>query len=189
MINSNPFELCAGNLASLPTKYKFWKTLGEYRSEWHFLPYALKQRVSEQCMAFDYLLSIGEWLNPSLTIGEKHKIIIVQTLASIYEGVLSCIIDHKISNEKKVNPLFEVTFNNDRYGEKRTFGPTLKLALKIGIIDSHWSSYLGQINEIRNWIHLSKEAEGPLLKWLYKQKTSSFREKLEEFRLLMEKSR
>ena len=179
---SDNFYKCQGRLADLPTEYKCWKTLNEYRSEWSFLPYSLRYRVAEQCMACDYLMSMEIWLQPGLTIQQSQKIMLIQGLSSIYEGVLSCLLDNVISNEKQLNSLFKTCVDKEKYDcDNRTFGPTLRACIAAGLIDESWSSYLGQIREIRNWIHLSNETKGPLLSWVNGQTCHDFRIKLNEF--------
>jgi len=176
------FYKCQGDLANLPPEFKCWKTLNEYRVDWGFLPFSLRHRIAEQCMACDYLMSLEIWLQPVLTIKQVQKIMLIQGLASIYEGVLSYILDQVIAKMKGEQPLLRVALDKERYDtEFRTFGPTLKACQVANLISNDWASYLGQIKAVRNWIHLSNENKGPLLSWINKQDCQDFRIKLSEF--------
>jgi len=143
----------------------------------------LKSRIAEQCMACDYLFSMEIWLQPKLTIERGQKIMLTQGLASIYEGVLSHILDKKIEEEKVSSSLLDAVIDKEKYDtETRTLGPTLKACTKCGIINEKWSSYLGQIREIRNWVHLTNEKKSPLVSWIDKQGCHDLRLKLDDFR-------
>ena len=182
------FYKCQGYLANLPIEFKCCKTLSEYTSEWEFLPFSLRHRIAEQCMACDYLMSMELWLQPKLTIQQGQKIILIQGLASIYEGVLDHILDQVIIKEKAKTPLLNVIINKEKFdSDFRTFGPILKACIAAGIINGNWSSYFGQIREVRNWIHLSNEKKGSLLTWINRQDCRDFRIKLEDFRKYIKK--
>ena len=177
------FYQCQGDLANLPPEYKFWKPLDDYRKQWNFLPAALRDRIAEQCKACDYLMSLDVWLEPESTVGLSQKIMFIQSLASIYEGVLYHALRNLLAEEKAANPLFGEVMDPDRFGEKSmTFGITSKVSMVANIINKDWSDYLGYIRNIRNWIHLSTAQKGPLKTWAERQDYADLRLKLDEFR-------
>lgn len=181
------FYQCQGDLGNLPPEFKYWRTLSEYRGEWHFLPSALRNRIAEQNLATDYLMSLEVWLQPISTIQEKQKIIYIQSLASIYEGVLSYSLRKRLEEEEQSSPLFKAVMDRKMFSDTgMTFGPTLKGSYAAGIIDDAWSSYFGYIREIRNWIHLSKEQKSQLMIWVRRQQYIDLRAKLNDFRAFIE---
>lgn len=183
--NKQHFYDCAGRLGDLPSEYKKWRTLNEYRTDWDFLPLSLRHRVAEQCMASDYIVSIDAWLHPGLTIRDKQKVVLIQILSSIYEGVLSELLSSKIKVMRAGDPFFDKVFNDALYGEKRTLGPVVTASLSANFIDSRWNNYFGYVREIRNWVHLTNESTGPLLQWLQRQSCVDLRDKLDEFRVFI----
>ncbi len=176
-----PYYHCANNLGGLPSEFKKWRTLSEYRTEWNFLPYALRQRVAEQCMASDYLVSMDSWLNPGLTIGRVQKIVLIQSLSSIYEAVLGELVEREMKEYSK-DPFFAKIYEKYPSRDSLTFGPILGFAQSRGIIDNGWASYLGQIKSVRNWTHLTVEQQGPLMEWVGRQSCAQLRVRLDDFR-------
>lgn len=148
------FSLCEDNLANLPSKYKRWKTLNEYRSEWNFIENReIRERIAEQRMACDYLLSLYLWLKPGLTILDSHKHALIQILGSIYEGALVDLLNKKartMIDDKLTNSLIAKIKIN-----KLSFYELIDIADKGGCLIG-WKQYLSEVREIRNWIHLSK---------------------------------
>ncbi|MCK5215627.1 MAG: hypothetical protein KAR05_09770 [Candidatus Omnitrophica bacterium] len=188
---SDSFHACKGNLHRLPREFKKWKTLQAYRKEWkcmyRYTTYTHISKLTEQCLMCDYLVSLDLWLEPFSIFKERSKIILVQLLASIYEAVLGHIINVKIAEEKNKSPLFNTTFYEEKFGDKRTFGPTLKISNKIGLLAPKWSEHLGKINKIRNWIHLGEKEIGPLKTFLERESCETLRGKLDEFRNYIDK--
>ena len=143
------------NIDNLPYPSRKWKYLSTYRNEWTFLPTTLKNRVAEQLMTADYIVTLEEWLKPKITIEERQRVLLVQILASIYEGVLSHLVTLKIKEDVSNNKALKTIYDKSTfYGDKRTFRPTLELAFDRGLISESWNSKLDKIVEIRNWVHL-----------------------------------
>jgi hypothetical protein len=133
-------------------------------------------------MACDYLVSLELWLKPKLTIQERQRVLLLQLLSSIYEGILSEVVDNLIRTKKGNDPAFKTTFHDGLYGDKRTFGPTLRLAFDFDIIDDHWKSYLDKLREARNWIHLSNTEKVEVKNWMMGRPCEEHRNKLNTFK-------
>lgn len=175
----NCFYRIEGELCYLPGEFKRWNFLSNYRETWSFLPYSLRHRVAEQLMIYDYLWSLNDWLQPRLTIHKRQKVLAAQSLASIYEGVLGYAISKLLEEGRTRNPLLNAV---DFDPNNKTFGPILKVAKKIELTDESWAEYLGKINKIKNWAHLTNDEVGPLMSWLDAATFSDLGDKLNEFR-------
>lgn len=171
----------SGSLSYLPDRYKRWKgSLDNYRQEWSFLPWTLRQRVSEQLMSFDYLWTLQEWLAPTQTIYKRQKVLAVTTIASVYEGVLLDIVEKIVSKHSEQDQLFDEIRYKPRYGY--TFQQTLDILKAAGILSDDWYEYIGKLKSIRNWIHLGQSEQTQLLSWLDGTSYLELTNKLEEFK-------
>lgn len=167
-------------LKDIPYEYKKWKTLFEYRNDISFLPSLMRDKVAEQLMACDYLLSLEIWLKPISIINKRHKRIYVQQIASVYEGIIDSFIEKEILALHKENILAK-ELSSKNLVEYRTFHKSIELVSKIKSIDSEWKEYLIKICEIRNYIHLSKDERIEAFQWLENNSSESIRLKLDDF--------
>jgi hypothetical protein len=146
------FEACQGKLNFLPQKWKFWKTLSQYRMEWAFIKKVpLREAIVETNIAFDYMHSIYVWLEPKLTIEEGHKLICLILVSSIYEAVLNDIIGIYINEQAGKEVLFH------RVSRFVSYMENIKILHEKGIINKNWKEYLKEICELRNFIHPAKK--------------------------------
>lgn len=170
-------------LDNLPYSSRKWKYLSTYRAEWEFLPSTLRNRVAEQLMTADYLVTLDEWLQPAMTIQERQRVLIVQILATIYEGVLNYLVTHKIRTSLIGNAALTTIYDKSTfYGDKRTFSPTLELARKLDLLSEAWVSKIDKIVEIRNWVHLSNSEKKDVFNWVMNQSCHEHRAELDRFR-------
>jgi hypothetical protein len=140
------FSLCADNLAQLPARYKKWKTMGEYRSIWHFIQHNhIKENICESHMAFHYLYSLGLWLKPVLTIRIGHNLLCLQTVSAIFEAALLDLVS--IYVEDKV--LYTEICKWPAYKIR-------KYLFDIKALNKSWKDRIDELNRIRNHIHLNK---------------------------------
>ena len=167
-------------LNHIPAVHKKWKTLHEYRQVVSFLSYAMREKVCEQLMACDYLLSIELWLKPFSVIQKRHKLIFVQQVSSIFEGVIDNYLDKKIDIARQDLLVREISANG-KYTSRRTFGTSIDLLKKLGLLSDPNYKYLVKLSEVRNYIHLSKEVNDDVMKWLDSQTSSEIRHKLDRF--------
>ncbi|MEI6280895.1 MAG: hypothetical protein WCP17_02760 [bacterium] len=167
-------------LNSLPSKYKKWKTLFSYRNRVDFLPLQMREKVAEQLMACDYMLSLELWLKPFSVIEKRHKRIFVQQIASIYEGIIDSFLSNRIQKSLNNDVLVKEITKKSRFIDYRTFITSISLLEKIGKISS-WKDYLIKVAEVRNYIHLSKEEQVDVNQWLTAQSSEAIRLKLNDF--------
>ncbi len=176
-------EILEFNIDNLPYKSRKWKFLSTYRNEWHFLPLTLRNRVAEQLMTADYIVTLEGWLKPKITIEERQRVLLLQILASIYEGVLSHLVSIKIKEDISSNKALKTIYDKSTfYGEKRTFRPTLELAFNLNLISDSWNSKLDKIVEIRNWVHLSNSEKPDVVNWVMNRSCKDHRDELDSFR-------
>ena len=167
-------------LSDLPYKYRKWKSLYEYRQTILFLPLLMRDKVAEQLMACDYMLSLENWLKPSSVIEKRHKRIFVQQVASVYEGIIDFFLDEKIKKLHEESILAK-EISNKSFIEYRRFNKSIDLMNSIGAISYEGKEYLIKICEARNYIHLSKNERGEIIKWLEENSSDSIRLKLDIF--------
>ncbi len=143
----NAFNLCSGNLASLPAKFKKWKTMDEYRSKWTFLRrYSITENICENHMSFHYMLSLHLWLKPVLTIKLGHNLLCLQSLVGIFEAVLFDLLATHVND---IDILKDMTqwpsskIRNIIYHKK--------------LINENWNQKLSYYCNLRNCIHLQKD--------------------------------
>lgn len=176
-------EILEFNIDNLPYPSRKWKYLSTYRDDWSFLPLALRNRVAEQLMTADYIVTLEEWLKPKITIEERQRVLLVQTLASIYEGVLNHLVSIKIKEDISNNKALQTIYDRSTfYGDRRTFRPTLELAFELGLVIDSWNSKLDKIVEIRNWIHLSNSEKPEVVNWIMNRSCKEHRDDLDKFR-------
>lgn len=176
-------EILEYKLDNLPYNFRKWKYLATYRSQWDFLPKTLKDRVAEQLMTADYIITLDEWLKPSITIKERQRVLLLQILASIYEGVVNYLVSEKIKKDISDNKALKIIYDKSSiYGEKRTFRPSLQLAFEMDLITESWNSKLDKIVEIRNWVHLSNLEKPEVLNWIMNRTCEDHRKEIDLFR-------
>jgi len=147
------FEICIGNLTYLPSEYKKWITLQNYRNRWSFMGnLEMLEAVAEQEMALDYLWSLYEWLQPKLVLEFSHKLIFIHSLATIYEAILIDLFKYKISNNNEDKFLLTISDHFNKEG----FGSLVYMSYKAEIIDDNWHDYLTELVQVRNFTHLPK---------------------------------
>ncbi len=176
-------ELIEYKLDNLPYSFRKWRYLATYRNQWDFLPKTLKDRIAEQLMTADYIVTLDEWLKPAITIKERQRVLLLQILASIYEGVLTYLVSEKIKIDISDNKALKTIYDKSTfYGEKRTFRPTLQLAFDMGLVSESWNSKLDKVVEIRNWVHLSNSEKPDILHWIMNRTCEEHRKELDLFR-------
>lgn len=149
MDTKTAFKICSDNLANLPEEYKKWDTLTYYRSHWGFVKKReIRERISEENMAFDYLHSLYLWLQPGLTLLNAHKLLCVQSVAAIFEAVM-------------VDFLCQFTLSTKENALKDEISrfPASKIREilhKEGILDSKWNKFSKDLFGLRNYVHLVK---------------------------------
>jgi hypothetical protein len=180
----NKKEIKDINLNDIPYTLRKWKPLSSYRNEWYFLPISLRDRVAEQLMTANYIATLEEWLKPSITIEERQRVLLVQITATIYEGVLSHLVNIRMSKCTSENPVVKRIYDNSTLynDKKRTFKPTMDLAFDLDLISESWKTKLERILEIRNWVHLSKEEKPDLVNWIMNKTCNKHIEELIDFR-------
>jgi hypothetical protein len=166
-------------LNHIPTVHRKWKTLHEYRQITDFLPHVIREKVCEQLMACDYLLSIELWLKPISVIQKRHKLIFVEQVASIFEGVIDNYLDKKISILHQDSLAREIC--HDKYIKYRTFNTSIKLLKKLDLIKEVAYNYLIKLAEVRNYIHLTKDVKDDVMAWLDNQSSQDIRSNLDSF--------
>jgi hypothetical protein len=167
-------------LSDLPYKYRKWKSLYEYRQTILFLPSLMRDKVAEQLMACDYMLSLELWLKPTSVIAKRHKRIFVQQIASVYEGIIDFFLDKKIKNLHEESILAK-EISSKNFVEYRRFNKSIDLMSSIEAISPEGKEYLIKICEVRNYIHLSKNERGEIIKWLDENSSNEIRSKLNIF--------
>jgi len=182
-------------LQDCPTEHKKWKTLSEYRMEISplinnltsnfFDYYNIVEKIAEQLMALDYLISLELWLIPFSTIGKRHKSIFIQQLCSVYESLLELFVNNQINQVKNLYPII----NNETLNNKfNTLGILVKKIDKTNIFNAKQVKYLKDLAEYRNLIHLSKKETNEIIEWFNQQSTKDLREQLDKFVTFMEKN-
>ncbi len=171
------FELCADHLADLPECWKKWKTLSEYRNQWSFIEDSqIRNGISEQEMALDYLWSLYEWLQPGLTLEIAHKLIFAQGLAAIYEAILIDLWKKEILGNKL--GLFLIS-----KFEKESFSSLVKNSNKAELITDEWFEYLDDLRKVRNLIHIPKNKRIEILESkIFKKTPGDLKSDLDNFR-------
>ncbi len=160
------FYLVHNNLQWLPDEFCYWKKessdgkkipkslQSDYRPMFSFIINSeLKKNLPELRMCLDYHRSIYEFLNPGLTFGWQHKIVLCQLAATIYEGLLLDLFEHR-SEANKENNLTSVIAAEKLSNKGTGLGYLLDVFNKAGFFKNQsWKVYLDDINHLRNTIH------------------------------------
>lgn len=172
-----------GRFAAVLPQYHHWSYMRTYKNQWTFLPFTLQDRIAEQLMAFGYIWSLADWLQPNLILGQRQKVIAVTTLGSVYEGVLAALVEKNIKSY--VNDEF---FNQIRRKPQPgwQFSDLVRICRNSGFISEQRNQYLTKIREVRNWIHVSGSQKPELQHWLNEQSYPSLQHELQEFRQEMQ---
>jgi hypothetical protein len=140
------FKTCAGKLSYLPSEFKKWKTMESYREKWRFVRKRIvRENIAESHFAFDYLNSLGSWLEPGLTIRTGHNLLCIQAAVSIIEAVLFERFTRDIQD----------SYLNDEIS-KWPADRVRKILRKKGLLSKEWDQEISKLHEMRNLIHLTK---------------------------------
>lgn len=175
-------------LQDCPKEFKKWKKLGDYRMEINSLvgasnlrfleSFSLIEKISEQLMCIDYLISLELWLKPFSVIGKRHKSIYIQQIASIYEVLLELLLNSKLEKITHIYPIINSEVLNRGYN---TLGTLTKKFKKAKIFTDKQIEYLENLSEYRNLMHLSKEQMKKTIEWADNQDTQNMRNILDVF--------
>lgn len=176
------------DIRNIPEEFKKWRSLSEYNREWIFVSYNVRYRIAEHLSALDYLFSLYLWLKPVMVFDDLHKRLVLIIAASIYECILNDAIYITVERELSNTKLIKKFISKDKINnlEKDEFEKIINNANEANIINDDWKDYLHRIREVRNWIHLSKERDANLESWFQQQTIDDLRNKLNEFRLIIE---
>ncbi len=191
------------NLQSLPDRFCYWKmklsdgrkiskNLGShYRPMFSFVKdFELRNNLAELRMCLDYHRSVYEFLKPGLTFGWQHKLVLCQLSASIYEGLLFDLFEHR-TNAKKKNDLCSVIASEKLSNKNTGLGYLLDIFNKAGFFrNQSWKTYLDDINHLRNTIHpksLNSANASYTKNVVIKESVDELIEKLDRFISLIQK--
>jgi hypothetical protein len=140
------FKTCAGKLGTLPPEFKKWKTMLWYREKWGFVQkWIVSENIAESHFAFDYLHSLGLWLEPDRTIRTGHNLLCIQAAVSIIEAVLFDLLTLEIRDSDLNKEISRTPVDRVR-----------QILCKKGLLTSEWSQKIGDLHGMRNLIHLAK---------------------------------
>lgn len=110
------FDTVHGNLKDMPIKYCQWKTvtdecvhtksLNDYRAQFSFMDQwniEMRDNLAELRFVLDYHCSIFTLIKPDLTFMNHHKLVIMQIVGAICEGLLYYLCDKKFSASQEAN--------------------------------------------------------------------------------------
>jgi hypothetical protein len=141
------FKTCAGKLGTLPAEFKKWKTMVWYREKWSFVrKWIVRDNIAESHFAFDYLHSLGLWLEPDRTIRTGHNLLCIQAAVSIIDAVLFDRFTRDIQDSNLNEEISKWPADRVR-----------KLLCKKGLLTTTWSQKIKKLHEMRNLIHLARD--------------------------------
>lgn len=141
------FKTCAQKLSYLPSEFKKWQTMDWYRDKWSFVrKRIIRQNIAESHFAFDYLNSLGLWLEPDRTIRTGHNLLCIQAAVSIMEAVLFDLLTRDIQDSHINDELSRMSADRVR-----------KLLRKKGLLSKEWDQDISNLHDMRNLIHLTKD--------------------------------
>lgn len=156
------FDTVHGNLKDMPVKYCQWKTvsnrcvhsksLNDYRAQFSFMdPWDLQMRdnLAELRFVLDYHCSIFALIKPGLTFMNHHKLVIMQIVGAICEGLLYYLCDKKFSASQEANIFWKENKNRSSAG----MGFFLEKTKNLRCLEDSSIEWLQHLRELRNTVH------------------------------------
>lgn len=157
------FDTIHGNLKDMPVKYCQWKVKGidgrvysksfnYYRAQFSFMdPWDLQMRdnLAELRFVLDYHYSIFTLIKPGLTFMNHHKLVIMQIVGAICEGLLYYLCDRKFSASQEANIFWRENKNRPSVGMGFLFGKVKNLHC----LEDDEIEWLEHLKNLRNTVH------------------------------------
>lgn len=157
------FDTIHGNLKDMPVKYCQWKIKGidrrvysksfnDYRAQFSFMdPWDLQMRdnLAELRFVLDYHYSIFTLIKPGLTFMNHHKLVIMQIVGAICEGLLYYLCDRKFSASQEANIFWRENKNRPSVGMGFLFGKVKNLHC----LEDDEIEWLEHLKNLRNTVH------------------------------------
>lgn len=157
------FDTIHGNLKDMPVKYCQWKvkgidgrvygkSLNDYRAQFSFMdPWDLQMRdnLAELRFVLDYHFSIFTLIKPDLTFMNHHKLVIMQIVGAICEGLLYYLCDWKFSASQEANIFWRENKNRPSVG----MGFLFEKVKNLHCLEDDEIEWLEHLKDLRNTVH------------------------------------
>ncbi len=156
------FDTVHGNLSNMPVKYCQWKTvidgcvhsksLNDYRAQFSFMylwDLQMRDNLAELRFVLDYHCSIFTLIKPGLTFMNHHKLVIMQIVGAICEGLLYYLCDKKFSASQEANIFWKENKNRSSAG----MGFFLEKTKNLRCLENDDIEWLQHLRELRNTVH------------------------------------
>ena len=156
------FDTVHGNLSNMPVKYCQWKmvidgcvrskSLNDYRAQFSFMylwDLQMRDNLAELRFVLDYHCSIFTLINPGLTFMNHHKLVIMQIVGAICEGLLYYLCDKKFSASQEANIFWKENKNRSSAG----MGFFLEKTKNLRCLEDDDIEWLQHLRELRNTVH------------------------------------
>ena len=156
------FDTVHGNLKNMPVKYCQWKTvtdgcvysksLNDYRAQFSFMDQwniEMRDNLAELRFVLDYHCSIFTLIKPDLTFMNHHKLVIMQIVGAICEGLLYHLCDKKFSVSQEAN----IFWKENKKRSSAGMGFLLEKAKDLRCLEDDNIKWLQHLKELRNTVH------------------------------------
>lgn len=156
------FDTVHGNLKDMPVKYCQWKTvidgrvysksLNDHRAQFSFMdPWDLEMRenLAELRFVLDYHCSIFTLIKPDLTFMNHHKLVIMQIVGAICEGLLYYLCDKKFSAGQEAN----IFWRENKKRPSAGMGFLFEKVKNLHCLEDDEIKWLQHLRELRNTVH------------------------------------